>query len=128
MKAYITIFLSLVALDSVWLGFISKNFYQKHLGFIFGEKFVLWPAIIFYLLFAYGILFFVLTPALEMKSIGTALFRGAILGLIAYATYDLTNQATISKWPLVVTLVDIVWGMFVTSATSVIAYYLISKI
>jgi uncharacterized membrane protein len=128
MKAYITIFLSLVALDSVWLGFISKSFYQKHLGFIFGEKFVLWPAIIFYLLFAYGILFFVLTPALEMKSIGTALFRGAILGLVAYATYDLTNQATISKWPLVVTLVDIVWGMFVTSATSVIAYYLISKI
>ena len=107
---------------------MAKSFYQKYLGFIFAEKFVLWPAGIFYLLYAFGIVFFVVNPALEAKSIGMALMRGALLGLLAYATYDLTNQATISRWPTIVTVVDILWGTFVTLAVSGFSYYLISKI
>jgi uncharacterized membrane protein len=127
MKSYITTLISLLALDSVWLGFISKSFYQKHLGYIFSEKFNLWPAGIFYLLYSFGIVFFVINPALEVKSIGVALARGALLGFIAYATYDLSNQATLVKWPVVVTVVDIIWGIFITAVVSAITYYLISK-
>jgi uncharacterized membrane protein len=127
-KSYIVTLVSLLVLDGFWIGVIAKNFYHKYLGFIFAEKFVLWPAGIFYLLYAFGIVFFVVTPALEAKSIGMALMRGALLGLIAYATYDLTNQATISKWPVIITVVDIIWGAFVTMLVSGITYYVISKI
>lgn len=128
MKSYIITLLSLLVLDLTWLGLIAKGFYQKYLGFIFAEKFVLWPAGIFYLLYAFGIVFFVVNSALEAKSIGMALMRGALLGLIAYATYDLTNQATIAKWPVTITIVDIIWGVSATALVGVISYYLVTKI
>ena len=127
-KSYITVLVSLLVIDGLWIGVIAKNFYHKYLGFIFADKFVLWPAGIFYLLYAFGVVFFVVNPALEAKSIGIALIRGALLGLVAYATYDLTNQATISKWPVIVTVVDIIWGALVTAVVSGITYYVITKI
>lgn len=128
MKIFFSILIPLMALDAIWIGLVAKSFYQKHLGYIFAEKFVLWPAGIFYVLYSIGIAVFVVGPAVASGSWVTALWRGAFLGLIAYGTYDLTNQATIARWPISVTIVDILWGVFVTAAASVIAYFIVSRI
>jgi uncharacterized membrane protein len=128
MKTYITILISLVGIDIIWIGVVAKNFYQKHIGFIMADKFTITPAIIFYALYAFGIMYFVVSPALAAKSLSSAVFRGALLGLLAYGAYDLTNQATLANWPLKVTIVDMLWGMVVTALVSTIAYLVISKI
>jgi uncharacterized membrane protein len=128
MKQYFTVLISLVVIDLIWLSVVAKSFYQKYLGYIFAEKFALWPAVIFYALYAFGLVFFVINPALESKSVMVAVLRGALFGLIAYATYDLTNQATIAKWPMIVTVVDLAWGIFVTALVSGITYLVVSRI
>ena len=96
--------------DMVWLGVVAKTFYRKHLGFLMGPK-VVWPAaVLFYLLFIAGLLVFAVRPALAAGAPLKALLLGAFLGLVSYATYDLTNLATLKDWPVVVTAVDLVWG------------------
>lgn len=125
MKTYLLVLVSLVGADMVWLNFAAKAFYQKHLGYIFAEKFVLWPAVIFYLLYAFGVVYFVVNPALEARSLSLAIFRGALLGLLAYGAYDLTNHATLAKWPLVITISDLAWGVFVTAFASTVAYVIL---
>jgi len=98
------------AVDMVWLGVVAKNFYRKHLGYLMAPK-VVWPAaILFYLLFIAGLVVFAVRPGLAAGGPLRALLLGAFLGLVSYATYDLTNMATIKDWPLVVTVVDLVWG------------------
>lgn len=128
MKTYITILVSLLGIDFIWIGVVAKSFYQKHIGFIMAEKFSITPAVIFYALYAFGIMYFVVNPALAIKSFSSAIFRGALLGLLAYSAYDLTNQATLAKWPLKVTVVDILWGTVLTALVSAIAYLVISKL
>lgn len=98
------------AVDMVWLGVVAKNFYRKHLGYLMAPK-VVWPAaILFYLLFIAGLVVFAVRPGLAAGEPLRALLLGAFLGLVSYATYDLTNMATVKDWPLVVTVVDLVWG------------------
>ena len=97
-------------IDMAWLGTVAKGFYRRHLGALMGPK-VVWPAaILFYLLFVVGLLVFVVRPALAAGAPVQALLFGALFGLVAYATYDLTNLATIKDWPLIVTVVDLAWG------------------
>lgn len=122
---YLYVFLaSLVVLiigDLLWLGVIMKNFYQSQLAHLVGNK-VVWPAaIVFYLVFTAGILFFAVYPNLG-KGLLQVLIVSALLGGFAYATYDLTNHATLKDWPVVVTMVDIVWGMFLSGLLGTIAY------
>src|SRR5512139_650139 len=94
----------------VWLGAVAKTFYRKHLGYLMAPK-VGWPAaLLFYLLFIAGLVVFAVRPALAAGAPLKALLLGAFLGLVAYATYDLTNQATVEDWPALVTVVDLVWG------------------
>ncbi len=98
------------AVDMVWLGVVAKNFYRKHLGYLMAPK-VVWPAaILFYLLFIAGLVVFAVRPGLAAGGPLKAVLLGAFLGLVSYATYDLTNQATVKDWPLVVTVVDLIWG------------------
>jgi uncharacterized membrane protein len=98
------------AIDMVWLGVVAKSFYRKHLGYLMAPK-VVWPAaILFYLLFIAGLVVFAVRPGLAAGAPLKALLLGAFLGLVAYSTYDLTNQATIKDWPALVTIVDLVWG------------------
>jgi uncharacterized membrane protein len=85
-------------------------------------------AIIFYLLFIGGLVLFVIAPSVEKKSILNALFMGALFGLITYATYDLTNLATIKDWPILVTVVDLIWGSVLASSVSLISYLIAVKI
>jgi uncharacterized membrane protein len=125
MKIYFLTLAALLSLDVLWLKFVATSFYQHHLGYIFNEKFVLWPAALFYVIYAFGVMFFVINPGLEAKSLWVILYRGALLSLITYAAYDLTNQATIAKWPLVVTAVDLLWGIILTAVASVIVYLIV---
>jgi len=97
-------------IDMVWLGVVAKTFYRRHLGFLMSPK-VVWPAaILFYLLFIAGLIVFAIRPGLAAGAPLKALLLGAFLGLVSYATYDLTNLATVKGWPAIVTLVDLVWG------------------
>lgn len=125
MKILFTYLISIAiffAIDMVWLGLIARNFYKEKLGFILSGHVNWAAAIVFYLLYIGGILYFAVLPALKDSNWQTALFNGAILGLVCYATYDLTNMATINKWPLIVVIVDIVWGIILTGSVAALTY------
>lgn len=119
---YLAIAVIFVVIDGIWLTLIAKKFYQKHLGYLLKPKASLLPAAIFYLLYVLGIQVFALRPALQSGELLQAAVYGGLLGLLMYATYDLTNQSTVKDWPLKVTLADLLWGTFVTAATTVAAF------
>ena len=116
------------ALDMVWLGVVAKTFYTKNIGFLMRADVNWIPAILFYLLFIAGLVVFVVVPALEKESWMRALLFGALFGLITYATYDLTNLATLKDWPLVLTVVDLMWGTFLAASVSVATCVIAAKI
>lgn len=116
------------AIDMVWLGFVAKNFYRSQIGFLMRGDVNWVAAIAFYLLFIVGLIFFVVTPAMEKESWMYALLVGALFGLITYATYDLTNLATTKDWPLLVTFVDLAWGAVLAASVSTITYLIAHKI
>ena len=109
-------------LDMLWLGLVAKSFYRKHLGFILSDEVNWAAALVFYLLYIAGILYFAVNPALKQASWQTALLQGALLGGLCYATYDLTNMATIKNWPLSIVVVDIIWGVVLTGSCSLLTY------
>jgi uncharacterized membrane protein len=116
------------AIDMLWLGFFARGFYKEKLGFILSDKVNWTAAVIFYLIYIGGILFFSVLPALREHNWAVALINGALLGGLCYATYDLTNMATISQWPLIVVIVDIIWGIVLTGSVSVLTYLIGSRI
>jgi uncharacterized membrane protein len=112
------------AIDMVWLGLIAKNYYAKQLEGLLAPT-VNWPAALtFYFLYIFGIIFLAVLPAVEKESLKTAILNGAVLGGIAYATYDLTNLATLKNWPLQMVFVDILWGIVLTTSVAVASYYI----
>ncbi len=117
-----------LAIDMIWLGLIAKNFYAKQIGFLMKTDVNWLAAILFYLLFIVGVVAFVIIPAIEQKSWVHALRYGALFGLITYATYDLTNLATIKNWPMMVTVVDLIWGMTLSASVSAIVYLVANKL
>ena len=107
-------------MDLLWLGVVAKDFYQGKLGPLMGE--INWiAAIIFYAVFLSGLTFFATYPAATKGTLATALVLGALFGFFTYATYDLTNLATLRSWPLSVTIVDIIWGAFLGGFVAVSA-------
>lgn len=122
-KLYLIATVAFVVVDFIWLLFIARKLYQEQLGSLLGPTKIL-PAVIFYLLYLAGILFFAVYPAIEKGSLTHALIAGGFLGLLCYGTYDLTNLATIKDWPALITVIDLVWGTFVTAATSGITYFI----
>jgi len=111
-------------IDMIWLGMVAKGFYRRHLGPMLSPKVNWAAAILFYLLFIFGLLVFVIKPALVSGEPLKALFLGALFGLISYATYDLSNLATLKDWPLVVTIVDLIWGSVLGGAVSFVGVLL----
>jgi uncharacterized membrane protein len=128
MKIYLIALLVFFALDMVWLGLVAKNFYANQIGFLMKPNINWVAAIVFYLLFIIGLVVFVITPALEKGSWTNALLFGALFGLITYATYDLTNLATLKDWPILVTIVDLIWGAVLAGSVSVASYLIALKI
>ena len=121
-KLYLVMLTAFFAIDMLWLGLAARSFYQQQLGFLMTPSPNWFVAAIFYLLFIVGILFFVVVPGLESGSLTVTLQRAALFGLITYATYDLTNLATIKDWPVLITVVDMLWGTFLSVAVSAVGF------
>jgi uncharacterized membrane protein len=118
---YIITLVVFFAIDMIWLGVVAKGFYRRHLGSFMSPKVNWIAAMLFYLLFIVGLLVFAVRPAFLASAPLNALFYGALLGLISYATYDLTNLATLKDWPLIVTVIDLIWGTVLGGAVSFIS-------
>jgi uncharacterized membrane protein len=123
LKLYLASLAVFFAVDMVWLGLVASSFYKKNLGYLMAPTINWYAAIIFYLLFILGILVFVVLPGVKENSLQNTIFRAAFFGLITYATYDLTNLATVKDWPLTVTLVDLVWGMVLSTIVSISGFF-----
>jgi len=112
------------AIDLTWIGLVAKKFYWGQMGSILKDDVNWVAALIFYLIYIVGIFFFAILPAVENNSVVTAIIYGAFLGFLCYATYDLTNLATLKGFPLKVALVDMVWGTILTGLVSVSGFYI----
>ncbi len=126
LKQIIFVLIPLAILDAIWLFSMGPTFYKKFLGHLTSTAATPWlPIVLFYLLYAVGITVFVALPALRANTSYISVFLlGALLGLVAYGAYDFTNQATLRDWPVIVTVVDLAWGAFLTGVVSVVSVYL----
>jgi uncharacterized membrane protein len=116
------------ALDMIWLGAVAKHFYRQHIGGLLRPE-VNWPgAIIFYLIFIAGIEYFAIVPSATKGSAPQALLAGALFGFVTYATYDLTNYATMKDFPLIVVIVDMAWGTVLSCAVTAAGYFFATRV
>ena len=119
---FIIAFVIFFIIDILWLGLFAKNMYQSQIGFILAKKPNWYAAIVFYILYIVFLMIFAIMPALQTSSLNDAMLLGALYGFITYATYDLTNLATLEKWPLKVTIIDIIWGTLLGFSVSTLTY------
>jgi uncharacterized membrane protein len=117
-KLYLVTAVFFFAIDILWLGVIAKNFYNRHLGRFFRERVNWTAASIFYSLYILGIMIFAILPGISSASLGHTVILGVLYGLFTYATYDLTNLATLKDWPVKIVVVDIIWGMVLCGLVS----------
>lgn len=113
-----------LAIDYIWLSKVAMNFYSQRLGDLLLEKPNLMAAGAFYLVYILGVLVFSVSPALKIGSAQHALMYGCLFGFFAYATYDMTNYATLRNWPLSLSLIDIVWGTLLTGISALAGYHI----
>jgi len=125
---YVITLLIFFAIDLVWLGVVAKNFYRQHIGHLMSPDVNWGAAVLFYAVYIAGIVFFAIKPAIEAGSASRALAHGAFFGFIAYATYDLTNQATMKDWPVLVTVIDLIWGTVLTATVAFLSYQVSSRL
>lgn len=128
LKSYFISLAVFLAIDMVWLLVISKKLYSEKLGYLMTKNPNLAAALIFYMIFIAGLVFFVIQPALAQESWKYSLYAGIFFGLVTYATYDLTNLATVRDWPVIITVVDLIWGSFLSGSTALISFLLLSKL
>lgn len=128
LTAYVAAALTMLAMDAVWLSVSADLLYRPLLGDILLPEFRPVPAILFYVLYVVGIVIFAIKPALVTTHWSAATGKGAMLGFFCYATYDLTNQATLKTWPVTVTIVDMSWGTFLTACTATVGYLAASRL
>lgn len=122
-KLYILTLITFLAIDSLWLGFVAPKFYQSQIGYIMTDTPNFPAAGIFYLLFIVGLVVFVVEPGVHGNSLLQAVSRGALFGLVTYATYDLTNLATLEGWPILVTIVDLIWGTILCATVTLVSVW-----
>jgi len=117
-KLYFATLAVFLLIDMLWLGVVARGLYSKYLGYLLSPNPNWTAAVLFYLLFVVGVLVFAVLPGLQAASLGKALLLGALFGLLTYATYDLTNLATIRDWPVFITIVDLIWGTLLATLVS----------
>ena len=122
--SYLLTMVVFFAIDLVWLGTLAKNLYAKQLGHLMAENVNWAAALVFYLIYIAGILVFAVYPAVEKDSLMYAIVYGALFGLVAYATYDLTNYATLKDWPVKIVIIDLIWGTSLTTSVAVSGFFL----
>ena len=121
---YVISFVSFLAIDLLWLGFIARPVYTKYLGYIMAEQTKWGSAIVFYVLFVAGVVYFATWPALQEGSLIKAILNGALIGFLAYMTYELTNHAVLKGWPWQIVVIDILWGTFLGAVVAGAGYYI----
>lgn len=121
-KMYLIALVIFLVIDGIWLGLVAPRFYRSQIGHLMEDTPNLWAALVFYLVFIVGVVYFVVNPAIEAQSLSKAVIAGLLFGFMTYATYDLTNLATLKDWPLTVTIVDLAWGSTLSTAMGALTY------
>jgi uncharacterized membrane protein len=121
-KLYLLMAVALFAIDFIWLTRIAEPFYHRHLGHLLRADPLVGAAAAFYALYIVGIIVFAVVPALEADSLGRALVLGGFLGLVAFATFDLTCRALFKDFPMIVVWVDLSWGLTLTGSVAAAGY------
>lgn len=119
---YMAALVAFLIIDGIWLGLVARSFYVEHLGHMLRPKPDFGVAGVFYVLYVFGVLVFAILPAISQQSWMTAVLLGALFGFIAYGTYDLTNLATLEGWPVIVSVVDMIWGAVLTATVAFSGY------
>jgi uncharacterized membrane protein len=122
---YLATFVVFVGVDFVWLGYVAQGYYRSQIGHLMADQFNLTAAGLFYLIYVLGIVLFAVQPA--MGNVGKAFFQGALFGFFCYATYDLTNMATLKNWTWSISIVDMAWGSLVTGIAAAVGAFVASK-
>lgn len=117
-----------LVIDLLWLGVVARTFYQDQMGHLMRESVNWAPAFLFYFIYVAGIVVLAVQPAVNSGGAGRAVFLGAVLGLVAYAAYDLTNLATMAGFPRTMAIVDLIWGTILTGSVSVITFLIYDRI
>jgi uncharacterized membrane protein len=124
LKLVLALVPTMLLIDLVWIGVIMKDFYRSQIGHLMSDGVQWAPAVIFYVLFITGLVYFAILPGIASGSMLRTFLLGAFLGLIAYGTYDLTNHATLKDWPIVMTMADMVWGAFLSGSLAAFGFFL----
>ena len=120
-------FVVFMGIDLIWLGFVAKNIYSKYLGYLMAPNVNWLAALIFYVIFIVGVLYFVIAPSLVDRDFTQLVIRAMLFGFMTYATYDLTNLATVRDWPITITIIDLIWGTTLSTSVGVISYLIITN-
>jgi uncharacterized membrane protein len=126
--AYLITAAVFLIIDYIWLGFVMKDYFQEQLGHLMREDVQLGIAALFYLFYAGGIVLFAVAPAMESGGWMKAAMLGAVLGFLAYGTYDVTNAATLKDWPVMMSVIDVAWGTTLTAVTAAVGYWGVTAI
>lgn len=129
-KLYLASLIVFLAVDFVWLSFVATTFYKQQIGFLLSTQPNVLAAGIFYMIYIIGLLYFVVLPALKVKKSTPWLvaFAGGLFGFVAYATYELTNYATVANWPLLLVVVDLIWGTVLSAIVSFLGFIIGRKL
>lgn len=123
-KLYLITLITFLAIDSLWLGGIAPSFYRSQIGHLMADEPNFIAAAFFYLIFIFGMVYFVVEPCMRGgRSPKQTALRGAIFGFVTYATYDLTNHATLVNWPVLMTIVDMTWGTVLSSLVALVSVW-----
>lgn len=117
-----------LVLDSIWLGIVAKDFYAQTIGYLMRENIYWGAAVVFYAIYLFGTVYFACLPAAKEGDLKKSVVNGALFGLIAYGTYDLTNYAVLEGWPLNVVVYDMLWGAFITGTTALAGFMVASRL
>ena len=128
MPSFLATFAVMAVLDGIWLLVVARSFYRQHLGFLMADTPNWAAAGAFYVIYAVGVTVFATQAGVEDGSVLTAAWRGGLFGLVAYATYDLTNMATLRGWPTIVTVVDMAWGTALSAAVAAAATFIVLQL
>ena len=120
--AYVVTAVVFLVIDYIWLGFLMKDYFQSQLSHLMAENVSLSIAALFYLFYAAGIVFLCINPVIESGDWTKAFINGAILGFLAYGTYDITNMATLRDWPVMMSIIDVAWGTVLTGFSATMGY------
>ena len=123
--SYVLTTIVFLIVDLLWLGLIAKDLYQKYLGKLLSDQVNWIAAVIFYLIYILGISIFAIYPSINKNSALSAVLLGALFGFFTYATYDLTNLATLKGWPITIVFIDIAWGIVLTAVVSLAGFYIV---